>query len=95
MAFDAVSYLQAQSCGKCVFCREGTLQMADILKGIVEQTGTVQDLELLEELAGQMRLGCLCALGREAPNAVLSSMRLFRDEYDGHLKGKGCAAKAL
>ena len=47
MALDAVSYLQAQSCGKCVFCREGTLQMADILKGIVEQTGTFQDLELL------------------------------------------------
>ena len=94
MALDAVSYLQAQSCGKCVFCREGTLQMADILKGIVEQTGTFQDLELLGELAGQMRLNCLCALGRDAPNAVLSSMRLFRDEYDGHLKGKGCAAKA-
>ncbi len=94
MALGAVSYVQAQSCGKCVFCREGTLQMADILKGVVEQTGTSQDLELLEELAGQMRLGCLCALGKDAPNAVLSSMRLFRDEYDAHLKGKGCAAKA-
>ena len=93
MALGAVSYVQAQSCGKCVFCREGTLQMADILKGVVEQTGN-QDLELLEELAGQMRLGCLCALGKDAPDAVLSSMRLFRDEYDAHLKGKGCAAKA-
>ena len=93
MALDAVSFLQAQSCGKCVFCREGTLQMADILKGIVEQTGTAHDLELLDELAGQMRLGCLCALGKDAPNAVLSTLRLFRDEYDAHLKGKGCPAK--
>ena len=93
MAFDAVSFLQAQSCGKCVFCREGTLQMADILKSIVEQTGTAQDLELLGELAGQMRVGCLCSLGKDAPNAVLSTMTLFGDEYDAHLKGKGCAAK--
>ena len=67
--------------------------MADVLKGIVEQTGTAQDLELLNELAAQMRAGCLCGLGKDAPNAFLSTLRLFRDEYDAHLKGKGCPAK--
>jgi len=95
MAFDAVSFLQAQSCGKCVFCREGTLQMTDVLKSIVEQTGTAQDLELLNELAAQMPAGCLCGLGKGAPNAFLSTLRLFRDEYDAHLKGKGCTAKTV
>ncbi len=95
MAADAISYLQMESCGKCVFCREGTYQMADILKGISEQTGTTQDLELLDELAAQMRRGCICSLGKGAPNAVLSSVKLFRDDYEGHIRGKICKSGSL
>ena len=90
LAADAISYLQTQSCGKCVFCREGLYQMADILKGISERTGTLQDLELLDELAGQMGEGCICSLGKGAPNAVVSSMGLFRDDYNAHIRGKMC-----
>lgn len=95
MAADAISYLQMESCGKCVFCREGSYQMADILKGISERTGSTQDLELLDELAGQMGQGCICSLGKGAPNAVLSSMKLFRDDYEGHIKEKKCKSGSL
>jgi len=90
MARDIISYLQTQSCGKCVFCREGSYQMADILKDISEQMGKPQDLDLLIELGEAMKSGCICGLGQTAPNPVLSSIKLFHNEYDVHIKEKRC-----
>ena len=87
---DILSYIQAQSCGKCVFCREGTYQMADILKDISEHEGKPQDLDLLIELGEGMKIGSICGLGRTAANPVLSSIRLFRREYETHIKEKRC-----
>lgn len=87
---DIISYIQTQSCGKCVFCREGSYQMADILKDISEDMGKPQDLDLLTELGEGMKIGCICGLGRSAPNPVLSSIKLFRKEYDIHIKEKRC-----
>ncbi len=92
MTEERMVYLQAQSCGKCVFCREGTLQMADILGSIAGQGGTSQDPDLLRELGEAMRTGCICAVGRTAANPVLSSLKLFRHDYDAHIKGKKCPA---
>jgi NADH-quinone oxidoreductase subunit F len=85
-----ISYIQAQSCGKCVFCREGSYQMADILKDISEQMGKPQDLDLLIDLGEKMKIGCICGLGRTAPNPVLSSIKFFRNEYEDHIKEKRC-----
>ena len=90
MTRDIISYIQTQSCGKCVFCREGSYQMSDILKDISEQMGKPQDLDVLIELGEAMKIGCICGLGQTAPNPVLSSIRLFRNEYDTHIKGKRC-----
>jgi len=90
MARDVISYIQTQSCGKCVFCREGSYQMSDILEDISKNVGKPQDLELLIELGEAMKLGCICGLGRTAPNPVLSSIRLFRRDYDAHIKEKRC-----
>ncbi|MBN2061355.1 MAG: NADH-quinone oxidoreductase subunit F [Deltaproteobacteria bacterium] len=87
---DVISYLQSQSCGKCVFCREGTHQMYDILTDISGKEGKPEDLNLLLEIGDAMKTGCICALGRTAPNPVLSSITLFRDEYDFHIKEKKC-----
>jgi NADH-quinone oxidoreductase subunit F len=77
---DLISYIQTQSCGKCVFCREGSRQISDILTDITHQMGKPEDLDLLIELSEAMKIGCICALGRTTPNPVLSSIRLFRDE---------------
>ena len=93
MAENAMSYVQTQSCGKCVFCREGTLQMSEIMKDIVEGKGNAQDLNLLVELGEAMKVSSICDLGRSAANPVLSSMKLFHYEYDAHIKEKRCPRK--
>jgi NADH-quinone oxidoreductase subunit F len=85
-----MAYLQTQSCGKCVFCREGTYQMLDILNDIADNKGKDEDLDLLSELGEGMKTGSICGLGRTAPAPVLSSIKLFRSDYDAHIKEKRC-----
>jgi len=92
MARDAAAYLQTESCGKCVFCREGTYQMVDILNDISDNKGKEEDLDLLNELAEGMKTGSICGMGRTAPAPVLSSMKLFPGDYDTHIKEKRCGA---
>ena len=94
MAMKKISYLHDQSCGKCVFCREGTYQMSNILEDIFKGNGGPQDLDMLHEIGEQMKTGCICDLGREAPNPVLSSMEFFQNEYEDHIRKKRCAAKS-
>jgi NADH-quinone oxidoreductase subunit F len=81
-AKDIMAYLQTQSCGKCVFCREGCLQLLTILEDISENRCRPQDLDLLIELGEEMLNACLCDFGRAAPNPILSSIRLFNSEYE-------------
>jgi NADH-quinone oxidoreductase subunit F len=90
MTKNIISYIQTQSCGKCVFCREGSYQMSDILGDISEHLGKPQDLDLLIEIGEAMKIGCICGLGRTAPNPVLSSVKLFHNEYEVHIKEKRC-----
>jgi NADH:ubiquinone oxidoreductase subunit F (NADH-binding) len=92
MARDAMTYLQAESCGKCVFCREGTYQMVDILNDISDNKGKEEDLDLINEIAEGMKIGSICGLGRTAPLPVLSSMKLFPGDYNAHIKEKKCGA---
>lgn len=83
-----LEFTQAESCGKCTFCRVGTRRMLDILERLCAGEGRKGDLELLEELADQICRGSICGLGRTAPNPVLSTLRYFRDEYVAHLEGR-------
>lgn len=87
---ETLSYLHHQSCGKCVFCREGSYQIYNILKDISEREGKPQDLDLLVEIGEAMRMGSICGFGRTAANPVLSSLKLFRGDYDFHIKEKKC-----
>ena len=87
-----VNFLKGESCGKCVPCREGLQHMHEILIGITEGRGKMSDLKLLEELCGTLQQASLCALGQQAPNPVLSTLRHFRDEYIEHIKNKNCPA---
>ncbi len=89
-ARDMMNYLQGQSCGKCVFCREGTYQLADILNDIAGGKGKTEDLEMIAEICEGMKSGSICGLGRTAPNPILCSIELFRDEYESHIKEKKC-----
>ncbi|MGQ9617560.1 MAG: NADH-quinone oxidoreductase subunit NuoF [Candidatus Aminicenantia bacterium] len=86
------NFLQDESCGKCVSCREGTQRMYEILTEITEGRGTEEHLALLEELGNIVKDASLCGLGQTAPNPVLSTLRNFREEYEAHIKEKRCPA---
>ncbi|MCK4245577.1 MAG: 4Fe-4S binding protein, partial [Candidatus Omnitrophica bacterium] len=88
-----LDFTQNESCGKCTFCRIGTLRMFEILKRITEGNGREGDVELLEELAENVKRASLCGLGQTAPNPVLTTIRYFRDEYETHIVEKRCPAK--
>jgi NADH:ubiquinone oxidoreductase subunit F (NADH-binding)/Pyruvate/2-oxoacid:ferredoxin oxidoreductase delta subunit/(2Fe-2S) ferredoxin len=87
-----LSFLVQESCGKCTSCREGTYQLFKILNRITEGKGKEGDIELLEELSETIIDTSLCALGKTAPNPVLSTLKYFRDEYNAHIKEKKCPA---
>jgi NADH:ubiquinone oxidoreductase subunit F (NADH-binding)/(2Fe-2S) ferredoxin/NAD-dependent dihydropyrimidine dehydrogenase PreA subunit len=92
MAKYFLAFTQAESCGKCTPCREGTKRMLDILEKITSGEGTEEDLVLLEELSYAVAESSLCALGGSAPNPVLTTLKYFREEYETHVKDKKCPA---
>ena len=85
-----MNFTQNESCGKCVPCREGTKRMLEILERIVAGNGTVEDLDLLQELANTITETALCGLGKSAALPVMSTLKLFRDEYLEHVVDKKC-----
>jgi NADH-quinone oxidoreductase subunit F len=87
-----LNFLCEESCGKCVPCREGIERSLEILNRICDGEGIPEDIPLLEELADFLQGFSLCALGRTAPNPVLSTLRYFRDEYEAHIFDKKCPA---
>jgi len=87
-----LEFTQSESCGKCTFCRIGTKRMLEILDRICEGKGIPEDIPLLEELAERICDTSLCALGKTAPNPVLTTLRFYRDEYEAHIYDKRCPA---
>ncbi len=85
-----MNFTQNESCGKCVPCREGTKRMLEILERIVAGNGTLEDLDMLEELAKMITDTALCGLGKSAAQPVMSTLRVFRDEYIEHVVDKKC-----
>jgi NADH-quinone oxidoreductase subunit F len=85
-------FTQAESCGKCTFCRVGTKRMLEILDRLCEGHGRPGDLESLASLAANVSRGSLCGLGQTAPNPVATTLRYFREEYEAHLHEKRCPA---
>ena len=87
-----MDFCMTESCGKCVPCRVGTVQMHDLLTRMVQGRAALQDLALLEELCEVVQHTSLCGLGQTAPNPVLSTLRYFRDEYIAHIVERRCPA---
>jgi NADH:ubiquinone oxidoreductase subunit F (NADH-binding)/NADH:ubiquinone oxidoreductase subunit E/Pyruvate/2-oxoacid:ferredoxin oxidoreductase delta subunit len=85
-------FLQEESCGKCVPCRLGIRRMLEIVTDISEGRGRPEQLDLLGELGVVMREASLCALGKTAPNPVLSSLEYFREEFETHVRDRRCPA---
>lgn len=96
-----MGFVQEESCGKCIPCREGTKRMLEILDRITmneQETGHEDQLRrfegamLLEKLAMVVRDTSLCGLGQTAPNPVMSTLKYFRDEYEAHIFDRKCPA---
>ncbi|HSV75076.1 MAG TPA: NADH-quinone oxidoreductase subunit NuoF [Chthonomonadales bacterium] len=81
-----MEFCTEESCGKCVPCRAGTVQMLRMLTRIADGEGHEEDLETLESLCTMVKSASLCGLGQSAPNPVLSTLRYFRHEYEEALR---------
>jgi NADH:ubiquinone oxidoreductase subunit F (NADH-binding) len=95
-----MDFIQRESCGKCIPCREGTKRMLEILESITSKpVGDQQDalkrfkgVTQLEKLGKVIKETSLCGLGQTAPNPVLSTIKWFRNEYEEHIFERTCAA---
>lgn len=96
-----MDFIQRESCGKCIPCREGTRRMLEILHTITHKPTNEAKYEPLERIKSVMQLEklgnviketSLCGLGQTAPNPVLSTLKWFRHEYEEHIFDKKCSA---
>ncbi|MFU8843861.1 MAG: NADH-ubiquinone oxidoreductase-F iron-sulfur binding region domain-containing protein [Bacteroidales bacterium] len=94
-----MDFIQRESCGKCIPCREGTRRMLEILESITHKPNGNSEKEALERFKGIIQLEklgkvikdtSLCGLGQTAPNPVMSTIRWFRDEYEAHIYERKC-----
>jgi len=92
MARFFMNFTQNESCGKCIPCREGTKRMLELLNDIVEGRGTLEHIDMLEELSETISATALCGLGKSAAFPVISTLKYFRDEYIAHVVDKKCPA---
>jgi len=97
-----MDFIQRESCGKCIPCREGTRRMLEILESITQKPESDNNDALerfkgimsLEKLGRIIKETSLCGLGQTAPNPVLSTLRWFRNEYEAHIFERKCPAGA-
>lgn len=96
-----MEFIQKESCGKCIPCREGTRRMLEILEGITGRHGEESADETLERFKGVVRLESLaevlrdtslCRLGKNAANPLLSSLKWFRAEFEEHIFDRRCSS---
>jgi bidirectional [NiFe] hydrogenase diaphorase subunit len=76
-----MAFCREESCGKCIPCRAGTVQLELLLRKLLERRGSLADLSELERLCSVVSNASLCGLGQSAPRPVLSTLRHFRDDY--------------
>jgi bidirectional [NiFe] hydrogenase diaphorase subunit len=76
-----MEFCRGESCGKCVPCRAGTVQLYELLSKIINKQANKSDLEKLEALSHMVKETSLCGLGQSAPNPVLSTLKYYQQEY--------------
>jgi NADH-quinone oxidoreductase subunit F len=76
-----MEFFEHESCGKCTPCREGHIQVVNLLKKFVEYRATFKDYQSLESLASVIHETTLCGLGQTSPTSILSTMKFFREDY--------------
>jgi NADH-quinone oxidoreductase subunit F len=89
-----LNFTRVESCGKCIPCRIGLKIMLEILERITSGHGQEGDIEMLQDMAIDIKKSSLCGLGQTAPNPVLSTIRYFRHEYEAHINEKRCPSNS-
>jgi len=79
------------TCGQCVFCREGTWQVHEIIRDITEGNSESRDFELLLDVLGQIVEGASCEMARESAERCIRLMKEYEEEWDKHIRRKRCA----
>jgi len=79
-----------ESCGKCTPCREGTWWLTKVLARLEQGLGRMDDLPLLEDVGDNILFKAFCALADGAVSPIQSSLKYFRDEYEEHVRIRGC-----
>jgi NADH-quinone oxidoreductase subunit F len=90
----AAHFYEAESCGKCVPCREGTGWLEKVLTRIENGNADMGDLELLEDVSDAILGNCFCPLGDSAAEVVSAIVRHFRDEFEAHIRNGVCDMEA-
>lgn len=80
----------SQSCGKCVPCRIGLGQLAQLLEDVLDGAATMETLSLIEKTAQSIYLTADCAIGYEAARMVQKGVNDFRDDYEAHIRENRC-----
>lgn len=89
-----MEFCRGETCGKCVPCRTGTVQLYAMLTKILNGAATARDLEQMKALCHMVKDMSLCGLGMTAPNPVLSTLQYFPEEYQALLRQDSLASTA-
>ena len=94
-AVEAISglmrFFQSESCGRCLFCREGALHLLQMHDDIISGRGEIGDLDLIAVIADQMKSHCLCPFGKAAAYPIILGIDRYRHDYEHHIKNGNCA----
>ncbi len=84
--------IQGTSCGKCVLCREGSLQYMTIVEEMTAGKAKMTDVDLIKEISEIIEIGAYCSFGQKMPQLITTGLELFKDEVESHIKKKNCPA---
>ncbi|MCH3949536.1 MAG: NAD(P)-binding protein [Acidaminococcus sp.] len=90
MSLNFLRLCHAQTCGKCVPCRIGLGQLAVLIERVLDRRATLETIDEIERTARVIADSADCAIGYEAANMVLNSVRGFRDDYESHILNGRC-----
>jgi ferredoxin len=89
----ALSKVLINGCGKCTFCREGTIQIHTRMKDITQGKGETTDIAMINEIGSAMSFSSMCSMGQTGANFALTSLELFGEEIDAHIRKKRCPSE--
>jgi NADH-quinone oxidoreductase subunit F len=90
---NVLKFYAHESCGQCTPCREGCNWMVKIVRRIERGQGKMSDIDLIDNVAGNIMGKTICPLGDAAAMPAQSYVRKFRQEFEDHVKRGSCPFK--